>query len=108
MAFRDNMIAVLLDIFGRPESSIRNIVSSKQADAWKPVSPLEAEAFSRLVALENRQSLREWFLSLSGSNEMTETMRYLLEKEIGEPLPSEDGLSKRKGGKAGNGSKPSI
>jgi hypothetical protein len=76
-----------MDIFGRSDSSIRQIKSSEQAQAWRPETEIEQEAFSLLTSKENRVELKKWYLQISTINPLAEMFRQILERAINEKLP---------------------
>jgi hypothetical protein len=54
---------------------------------WRPQTAEGKDAFAELIAEENRQALKKWYLNFSALNKNADMFRHILEVATGEKLP---------------------
>jgi len=82
----EDTVLLLIDVFGKPQSSFRDVKSPDDAKAWQPQSEEERVAWAKLVSGENRQLLKAWYARHSYLNPTADYFRHALEQAIGEDL----------------------
>jgi hypothetical protein len=85
--WKEDKILLLIDIFGKPQSSFREVKSVEDAKAWQPQSEEERNAWAELISKENRELLKAWYAIGSYLNPTADYFRRALEQAIGEELP---------------------
>jgi hypothetical protein len=85
--WKDDRILLLIDIFGKPQSSFREVSSLQDAKTWQPQSQEERDAWEQLTSTENRELLKAWYARGSYLNPTADLFRHALEQTIGEMLP---------------------
>lgn len=85
----EQRILPLMNVFDVPGNSLRTVPFGERVARWQPWSGIEREAFDALLAVENRSFLRDWYGAWLGElNPAAEEFRQILERAIGEPLPT--------------------
>jgi hypothetical protein len=87
MDTKSNQILLWIDVFSRPDSSFRVVRSEEDVREWKPTSEAEQIAFNALIALENRQALKAWYVQFPMLNPKADAFRRVLEQATDDLLP---------------------
>jgi len=83
----EQTILRLMEVFDRPDCLFRGLKTNEQAETWKPANEAEQRAFQSLIAPENREALKAWYLASPSLNPRAALFRHLIEFSIGEKLP---------------------
>ena len=81
-------IRFLMEIFGRRDSTLRQIETDEQALAWTPATGKEYDAFMSLISINNRTALKRGYASTTSINPHADRFRRILEHATGDSLPT--------------------